>query len=185
MRFNPHSDLAGRHAYLSASKNSWTNYDDDKFDGWFDNMLAAARGTRLHALAADLIREGIQLKSNGSTLSRYVNDAIGYRMTAEQPLYFSDWAFGTADAICFRRGKLRIHDLKTGVGVTSEKQLMVYAAFFCLEYKFSPFEIEIELRIYQNDEVRIYDVDPDVIVHIMEQIKRFDKRIKQRSQEEL
>jgi hypothetical protein len=107
----------------------------------------------------------------------YVNDAIKFRMTPEQPLRYSDNFFGTADAISFRNNRLRIHDLKTGENETSEVQLEVYEALFCLEYKFKPHEIEAELRIYQSDEVRIYDPDPGDIVHIMDKITSFDKRI--------
>ncbi len=185
MHFNSHSNLIGRHAFLSASKYHWINYTDEKLDRFFDNFLKAADGTRRHAFAAEAIRLGIKLPGNGKTINKYVNDAIGYGMTPEQILYYSDNAFGTPDAISFRKGKLRIHDLKTGEAMTSEKQLIVYAAFFCLEYKFNPFEIEIELRIYQSDEVRIYDPDPDVVMHVMETIKRFDKRIEERKKEVL
>ncbi len=110
-------------------------------------------------------------------MSTYVNDALGYKMSCEQTLYYSDNCFGTADTICFRRNKLRIHDLKTGISATSEKQLEVYAALFCLEYGVSPFEIEIELRIYQRDEVRVFDAIPEDIAHIMEKIVEFDQQI--------
>jgi len=177
MIFLRHSELKDRHAFLSASSHAWTNYDDDKLDRVYLNALATQRGTELHSFAHDAIRLGIKLPRSQNTLSMYVNDAIGYRMTPEQPLYYSDNCFGTADAVSFRRNLLRIHDLKTGVNQTSERQLEVYAALFCLEYRMKPFEIEIELRIYQNDEIRIYEADPDVIVHIMEKIKLFDKRI--------
>jgi hypothetical protein len=141
------------------------------------NNLAAQRGTELHAFAHEAIRLGIKLPRNTSTLNMYVNDAIGYRMTPEQILFYSDNCFGTADAISFRRNVLRISDLKTGANETNERQLEVYAALFCLEYGFKPFEISTELRIYQNNEIRVYDGDPDIIVHIMEKIKIFDKRI--------
>lgn len=98
-------------------------------------------------------------------------------MNCEQTLYYSDNCFGTADTISFRRGKLRIHDLKTGITATSEKQLEVYAALFCLEYGISPFEIEIELRIYQRDEIRIYDAVAEAIMEIMDKIIEFDQQI--------
>ncbi len=88
-------------------------------------------------------------------------------MVTEQTLYFSENCFGTADTISFRRNKLRIHDLKTGITATSEKQLEVYAALFCLEYGASPFDIEIELRIYQRDEIRIFDSVPELISSII------------------
>lgn len=183
MLFNPHSRLVGQHAILSASKYHWTNYDEDKIDRMYLAFLAAKRGTELHAFAHNAIRLGIKLPRDTNSLNDYVNDAIGFRMTSEQILYYSDNCFGTADTISFRNNVLRIHDLKTGAIVTSERQLEVYAALFCLEYRFSPFEIEIEMRIYQSDEVRIYIGDPDSIIHIMDRIKVFDKRIEAIKQE--
>lgn len=175
MLFNRHSEVEGRHATLSASTYSWVNYDEDKMARVFTTKEAARRGTRLHNLAKDMINLGIKLEDLPLTLNRYVNDAIGYRMTPEQVLYVSDNCFGTADALGFRKNKLRIHDLKTGVGETSIKQLEIYAAMFCIEYHFNPFDIEMELRIYQNDEVRIYDADPDEIMHIIDKIKTLNK----------
>jgi hypothetical protein len=141
--------------------------------------MAARRGTELHEFAHDAIRLGIKLPRSQKTLNMYVNDAIGYRMTPEQVLFYSRNSFGTADAISFRSGLLRIHDLKNGITPTSEHQLEIYAALFCLEYRMKPFEIEMELRIYQSDEVRVYEGDPDVITHIMDRIVVFDRRIEE------
>ena len=179
MDFNKHYDLRGKHAFLSASQSAWVNYDDDKLDRVFVASLAAQRGTELHALAHELFRLGVKLPKSPKTLNMYVNDAIGFRMTPEQVLVYSDNAFGTPDAISYRNNKLRIHDLKTGVTPASVRQLEVYAAFFCLEYRMKPFELEIELRIYQNDEVEIFEADPDSIFHIMDRIVTFDQRINQ------
>lgn len=177
MLFNPHLNLVGQHAFLSASKYSWINYDEDKLDARYISALAAKRGTELHELGHRLIRLGVKLPTSKKTLNMYVNDAIGFRMIPEQILYYSDNCFGTADCISFRRGVLRIHDLKTGVTPTSEHQLEIYAALFCLEYRMKPFEIQTELRIYQSDLIRVYDAEPDVITHIMDKIIVFDKRI--------
>lgn len=177
MLFNDHSRLTGKHAFLSASKYHWINYDEDKLSRVFTARMASQRGTDLHAFALDAIRLGVKLPKSAKTLHLYVNDAIGYRMTPEQILFYSDNAFGTCDTISFRKNKLRIHDLKTGLHPCSVHQLEVYAALFCLEYQFKPFDIEIELRIYQNDEVQIYEGDPDVITHIMDKIVTFDKRL--------
>lgn len=177
MNFNVHSELAGQHAFLSASKYHWINYTEDKLERHFTAHVAAVRGTDLHKLAHDAIRLKVKLPTSRKTINMYVNDAIGYRMSQEVVLFYSINAFGTCDTICFRRNKLRIHDLKTGLVQTSEKQLFVYAALFCLEYGYKPHEIEIEVRIYQNDEIRPYFPDPDVIAHIMDRIVTFDKRI--------
>lgn len=185
MIFNVHSRLTGQHAILSASKYHWTNYDEDKVDRMYLAFLAAKKGTELHAFAHEAIRLGIKLPRGTKSLNAYVNDAIGFRMSSEQILYYSDNCFGTVDTISFRKNMLRIHDLKTGSAPTSERQLEVYAALFCLEYRFSPFDIEIELRIYQNDEVRVYTGDADTIIHIMDRIKVFDKRIEAIKQEAL
>lgn len=185
MNFNRHSDLVGQHAFLSASKYHWINYSDEKLDRVFTAAMAAQRGTELHALAHECIRLRQRLPTSSKTMHMYVNDAIGYKMQIEQILYYSENAFGTADTIAFRKNKLRIHDLKTGFTPCSEHQLEVYAALFCLEYRFKPSDIEIEMRIYQNDEVRIYEADPDVITHIMDRIVTFDRRITQLRLEEM
>lgn len=177
MLFNTHSNLAGQHAFLSASKYHWVNYDEEKLDRVYVAALAAQRGTELHAFAHEAIRLGIKMPRSPKALNMYINDAIGYRMRSEQILYYSDNAFGTADTISFRRNMLRIHDLKTGVAPTSHHQLEIYAALFCLEYRFKPFDIECEMRIYQSDEVRVFEADPEVIAHVMDRIITFDKRI--------
>lgn len=178
MDFNQHSPkLEGTHAFLSASKYHWINYTDDKLRETYLNMMAKERGTQLHDFAAKAIRLGIKLPKNRNTLNAYVNDAIGYRMTPEQILYFSDNAYGTADAIGFRDGLLRIHDLKTGVVQASMNQLLVYDALFCLEYKYKPDEIAIENRIYQNNDILVANPDPNDIFRVMDTIIRFDKII--------
>jgi Protein of unknown function (DUF2800) len=106
----------------------------------------------------------------------YINQCIQYKMSAEVVLFYSPNAFGTADAISYRHRILRISDLKTGVSRTSEHQLEVYAAFFCLEYEIDPFSMrDIELRIYQDDTVRLYYGDPYFIKGIMDKIVRFDQ----------
>ena len=114
----------------------------------------------------------------------YVNDAIGFKMKPEQPLYYSENCFGTADAICFRNGKLRIHDLKTGITPTHMEQLLVYTSLFCLEYRVKPVDISIELRIYQNDEVLVHEPEVDEIAPIIDKIITFDKVLKKIQAEE-
>ena len=98
-------------------------------------------------------------------------------MTPEQVLYYSDNCFGTADSISFRDNLLRIHDLKTGTSPTHMEQLMIYAALFCLEYDVNPNSINIELRIYQNDEVSIFEPESNDIIEITKKIISFDKVI--------
>lgn len=177
MKFNNHSDLAGSHAFLSASKYHWINYDEDKIISSYSKFLATQRGTELHDFACRCIQLGQRLPKIKRSLNAYVNDAIGYRMTPEQPLWYSVNSFGTADSIAFREKLLRIHDLKTGVSPVSMKQLEVYTALFCLEYRQSPKNIGIELRLYQSDQVQIHTPDPKDIQEIMDKIIIFDKRI--------
>lgn len=183
MNFNSHSELRGLHAFLSASKYHWVNYSEEKLVRSYIAALAAVRGTDLHNLAHEAIRLGVRFPTSKTTINMYVNDGIGYGMTCEQVLFYSENCFGTADTISFKRNKLRIHDLKTGLVQTNETQLKVYAAMFCLEYHVKPHQIEMELRIYQNDEKRIYEPDPDEIVHIMDRIVTFDKLITEKRSE--
>lgn len=184
MNFNKHYELEGLHAFLGPSKHSWLNYDIETLKDRYSSYKAKQRGTELHAFAAEAIRLGIKLVHTNSTLNMYVNDAIGYRMQPEQPLFYSMNCFGTADAISFRKNFLRIHDLKTGVTPASMAQLEIYAALFCLEYEQDPNDIKIELRIYQSNEIVIHNPEPEDILYIMEKIKVFDERIDELRSEE-
>lgn len=175
MNFNKHSNLVGEHAFLGASKYHWINYDSDKLVEAYSRYTAKQKGTMLHDFAAQCIALGQKLPRSRKTLNMYVNDAIGFRMTPEQVLYYSENCFGTADAISFRNGLLRIHDLKTGVIPAHMEQLLVYTALFCLEYRTKPAEIEIELRLYQNDEVLVHNPEVDEIAPIIDKIVTFDK----------
>lgn len=171
--WNTHKNFKDKHAFLSASGYHWINYSDEKMLDAYDRMKAKEIGTRKHALAAELIDMRIRMPDNDISLNRYVNDGIAFRMSTEQVLCYSDYAFGTADAISFRKKKLRIHDLKTGTIPASMHQLEVYAALFCLEYDYSPDEIEIELRLYQNDEIIKENPGPEIIFPIMDKIRHF------------
>ena len=176
MIFNEH--FVEGHAFLSPSQPAWVNYSDERLaERYATTWQAAQRGTRLHALACELIDLGVKLPKNGQTLSLYVNDAISYMMSPETVLYYSPYCFGTADAISFRRKMLRIHDLKTGVHKASMTQLEVYEALFCLEYKINPRDIRSELRIYQNNEIFTEVPEPDTIFELMGKIKHFSNML--------
>lgn len=181
MLSNQHSHLAGSHATLSASNNAWTNYDLEKLEATYRAKLAAARGTELHELAANCIRLGVHLEDTGQTLNTYVNDAIGFRMRPEQVLFWNMDAYGTADTISDHDLYLRIHDLKTGLNEVNVRQLEVYAALYCLQERVNPLDEDklkgIELRIYQNDDVKIFEGDRLTIMQLMEHIKICTQRI--------
>lgn len=184
MNWNKHWTLQGKHAFLGASKWHWLNYDMEKLITAYQNYEMVERGTRLHELAARMISEGIRAERNKKTFNMYVNDGIKYKMSPEVTLYYSDNAFGTADTINFDPGKkfLRIHDLKTGVTPAHMEQLMIYAALFCLEYHQDPKQLDIELRIYQNNDIIVsnLETDPDLqtwIEDIMNKIVLADKEL--------
>jgi hypothetical protein len=114
----------------------------------------------------------------------YINQCIQYKMSPEVVLFYSPNAFGTVDAIAYRHRRLRISDLKTGASRTSEHQLEVYTALFCLEYEIDPFSMrDIELRIYQDGTVRVYYGDPYFIKGIMDKIVKFDTLLNQLREE--
>lgn len=186
MNFIRHSDLVGQHAFLGASKYHWINYDLEKLEQAFRNSQAQQRGTELHDLACQCIRLNVHLPATRHTLNMYVNDALRYSLTPEQPLFYSRNCFGTADAISFdeHKGFLRIHDLKTGVTPAHMEQLQIYAALFCLEYRIHPNSIDSELRIYQNDEIQSCKPTADEINTIMKTIVRFDEEIEKLKLEE-
>ena len=180
MNFAKHSKLEGLHAPFSPSKSSWLRYDEEKALTVYRNMQAKEIGSRLHAWAKETIDLGIKQSRSKKTLYAYVNDAIGFKMSTEVVLYYSDYFFGTADAICFRNNFLRIHDLKTGKHEASMEQLEIYAALFCLEYRVKPNELDgCELRLYQSDEVICHVPDPKDILAIMNKIVQLNKALEQ------
>jgi hypothetical protein len=131
---------------------------------------------------------------NKKTINMYINDAIGYDMTPEQPLYYSDECFGTADAIKFDEKKrvLRIHDLKTGETPAHMDQLITYAALFFLDYKetikyelnLDIQDIAIELRIYQSNEIIPYFPTTEEILTRMDLIIKDTQILEKRKAEE-
>lgn len=199
MDFFKHLELRGKHAMLAPSQPYWLEYSDEKLYQKYLSNYAQTMGTLLHELAETLIKNCIKLKKTDKTVvlvhllengipraaidmdriynnfMTYVNDAIGFRLTPEQPLVYSEFCFGTADAISFKDNLLRIHDYKSGTTPAKMDQLMIYAALFCLEYKFKPGQIDMELRIYQNDEIIYHKPEADEIAPIMDKIIHCDK----------
>jgi hypothetical protein len=191
--FRSHPRLEGSHAFLSASKHHWLRYSDEKLIESLNTASAAARGTRLHAWAAEAIQLGRRQPEDHDVLSEYINHALDYEMTPEQLLFYTIHAYGTADTIGFEpyishpkfAGFLRIHDYKSGVTKTSEDQLYVYAGYFCHEYRFRPFEIEGELRIYQGDDVRIYELDREHLGYVYDRLEYANAIVDKRRSGEL
>ena len=177
MFFNRHDNLEGLHAPFGASKSSWLRYTDDKIIEVYNNLQAAEMGTRLHEWAKQTIDLGLKQSRSKKTIYSYVNDAIGFNMSTEVVLFYSERFFGTADAICFRNNMLRIHDLKTGKRPVHMEQLEIYAALFCLEYKIKPGDIKMELRIYQNDEILVHEPTAEDILPIMDKIVHVDNML--------
>lgn len=137
-----------------------------------------------HRYAAICIDEKIVQDNELTTVGLYINQCIQYKMHPEVVLFYSPNSFGTADAIAYRYRILRISDLKTGVTRTSEWQLYVYAALFCLEYGIDPFSMRgIELRIYQDQGVKYWPGDPYKIKEIMDKIVEFDGILNQLREE--
>ena len=178
MNFNKHLELEGKHALLSPSKPYWLNYSQDQMRNYVRSQRAAAEGTELHDIAAKLIQKGLKLRGSTQTLVAYVNDAIGYGMTPEVALKYSDTCFGHTDAISFDHGILRVHDLKTGSGPVHMEQLEIYAALFLLEYEraygVNPLNTKVNLRIYQNDDIQEFTPDKDRVEEIIYGIKEKD-----------
>ena len=114
------------------------------------------------------------------TLVPYVNDAIGFNMIAEKKLIpFMDnpsWEWGTCDAISYSENlhELRIHDLKTGVMPASMDQLLLYSAFFFLNYDIDPNDTYVELRIYQSGEVTGFKPTPNDILPVIDRYQKLN-----------
>lgn len=193
MNWNDHSQLEGKHAFLSASQYRWLNYDEGTLFDRLKGQYATTIGTVAHDLAHDCIIGRIKLHSRDrhlidyamfknyipaisydadnilSNMIPFVNDAIGYRMSSEVVLYYSRYCFGTADAILYDEVNhiLRIHDLKTGDTPAHMEQLLIYAALFYLEYHYDPNKTQTILRIYQSGQINELIADPKDVKNIM------------------
>lgn len=209
MIYNRHSEIEGTHAVFGASQHAWLRYDEDKAMERFVRKDIPRMGTVLHDYACGRINNRIKMSKHDKnavlnelmlnyipneiidiprimdTLVPYVNDAIGFRMSAEVPLKYSKYFYGTADAIDYneRTNILRIHDLKTGEIPASMEQLEIYAAFFFLEYKnIKLADTKMELRIYQNGNVLEHFPTSEDILPIMDQAKRINKLLMAREE---
>lgn len=215
MQWNNHSKFEGQHAFLSPSKSSWINWDNDTLEQRYYGQYSQTIGTLLHELAKDLITHKrrlhkydhliIENKLDTNYIPRFaydtnvilpnlmafVNDGIGFRMSSEVVLYYSDACFGTCDAISYDidANMLRIHDYKSGLTTAKMEQLLLYSALFVLEYLPSPktfANLTTELRIYQNvveDEIAspnivVCNPTPDEISEFINYIKRGDEFVK-------
>lgn len=206
MNFRRHSELEGKHAILSASSWRWINDDPESLVKRLCSQYLAPIGTILHSIAYKHIKHRIKLNKYDKknvmlelvdqgvpayvidtinfdgmydNFMRYVNDCIAFKMTPEVVLKYSNNFFGTSDAIRYDEETrfLRIHDYKSGTTPAHVEQTLIYAALFCLEYQIKPGEIDIELRIYQLDDVRVYCPQADEILPIMNRIITADKII--------
>lgn len=178
MEWHNHSELKGHHAFLSASQHAWLNYTPEKLHQVYLNQQKKEQGTRLHAFASDAIKNRIRLAKLKKALNLFVNDAIGFNMESEQVLYYSPNIFGTADAIRFEDGVVRIHDLKTGDRpVENFGQLDIYSSLFCLEYNIDPMKVDFVERLYQGNQFREYNPESSDIQALMNKIEEFDKLI--------
>ena len=213
MNFNKHLNLEGKHAVLGASKYQWLNYDSDTLMSRIGSHYASEVGTILHDIAKDRIKYRFKLAKSDKknvilellkrgtpsfifdiydfdamydNLMLYVNDAIGFKMQPEVVLCYSEYCFGTTDAIHFQSDKhlLRIHDYKSGITPAHMEQLEIYAALFCLEYKYGPSEIDTELRIYQYGDYVVMNPTAEDITPIMDKIVTFNKFITKLKAEE-
>ena len=178
MNFKKHFELEGKHAIFSPSKPGWLTKNEEQLSDYIRNENRKIRGTRMHRLAKEHIDLKIKMpRSSSDTFSMFINDAIGFGMTPEQPLQYSRNVFGTTDAISMseRQNILRVHDLKTGKTPARIEQLIAYAALFCLEYGIKPSDIETELRIYQLGNILTVKPEQGDISKAMDQIILADK----------
>lgn len=180
MIWKNYSHLENTHAFLSPSKYHWLNYDEEKLIRTYRNFRKISLGSKYHNLASNLIKLAVRLPNTSASLNSFVNDAIGFKMESEVTLYYSLNCYGTADAISFKDGILRIHDLKTGSSSASMNQLLIYAGLFVLDYEIKPKELKgVELRIYQNDEITEFSPSPKDIFGVASIIVKADKIINQ------
>lgn len=196
--WNDHHKLEGLHAFLGASNYHWINWNDETLIKRYYSQYSTTAGTAIHELAEKRIKNKRRidfndihlieyvLDENGvpkgtvneelvlNNLVNFVNDSIDFGMDSEVILYYSMDCFGTTDAISYdeKHKLLRIFDLKTGTTPAHMEQLVQYAALFFIEYHKKPQDTKVELRIYQNGEIIIYEPTVEELEKRMQLILR-------------
>ena len=183
------------HALFAPSQPSWLRYEnEDQIISRLKSYYAQAIGTLVHEKAKSCIERRKKLNKNSSILLElyllenkipeaiidiqdlypnfmlYVNDCISMKMLPEQKLAYSEYCFGTADAVSFKKNLLRINDLKTGKLQAKMDQLKSYAGLFCLQNDIKPSAIKTELRIYQFGEANLYSPSAEELQDVMDRI---------------
>lgn len=185
MKWNDHYRLQGKHAFMSASRASWLNYSYDQIKTRYLNEAKKEKGTYLHDLASRLIRERIKVAPLKKAFNQFVNDCIGFRLSSEVLLYYSDNCFGTADGIRFdeKAKTLYVFDLKTGDGKPKPQQLLIYCALFCLEYHKSPKDLTFVCRFYQGYDYDEIIFEASLVDDTMKKIIMLDKSLNELQKE--
>lgn len=192
MQWHDHSNwIFDEHSFLSPSKKTWVNYDDETLIKNYKSYLTQPKlGTAVHDLANRLILKEHKLNKTEwclvawdlediyglpkfaiskslifENLRLFVNDSITYKCQTEQRLIYTPHAFGKADAIQLIDNTLYIFDLKTGANPADIDQLISYAALFCLEYNVKPSNLKFDLRLYQYDSII---TDPNITPEVVE-----------------
>lgn len=124
MQWNKHSDLEGKHAFLSASKHYWLNYDEDRLITSFQNENRKELGTTLHAFAASNIKHSIKMpKSNRDVIKMIKNYMFGLKLSDEfiQTLdYLPGYVIDTLRAY-----------INDGIGFNMTPELVLYYSKYC------------------------------------------------------
>ena len=199
MIFVKHSNWEGKHSILSPSKWQWLNDDEESLKRRIISSYMPTVGKIIHDYACDRITYGQKLQKTDKkdiifellrnevprfvvsgldmntifeNLYNYINDCIGFRMSPEVGLGISDYGFGHTDCIGFneKENLLRVFDLKTGKIPAHMEQLIVYCAYFCIEYHKKPYEFNSELRIYQNNEIIFHNPQPEEVAPVIDNI---------------
>lgn len=84
MQWNKHSDLEGKHAFLSASKHYWLGYSEDRLITSYQNENRKELGTVLHAFAAASVENCITMpKSNRDMIKMIKIYMIGQKISRD------------------------------------------------------------------------------------------------------
>lgn len=84
MQWNKHSDLEGKHAFLSASKHYWLGYSEERLITSYQNESRKELGTVLHAFAAANIEYCVTMpKSNREMIKLIKNFMFGQKLSRD------------------------------------------------------------------------------------------------------
>lgn len=155
MQWNKHSDLEGKHAFLSASKHYWLGYSEERLIRAYQNENRKELGTVLHAFAAANIDNCITMpKSNREMMKMIKNYMLGQKLSKDFIAMLDYLPIAVIDTL-----RAYIND---AIGFKMKPEVVLFYSKYCFG--------TADAISFRNKVLRVHDFKSGDITASMEQL---------------